>query len=81
MPVYVYEVVRADGRPGRRFQIFQKITAPALKKDPRTGETVRRAILPVAVLENRFDRVSKQVGRQDAAEKETKARRKEKKKK
>jgi predicted nucleic acid-binding Zn ribbon protein len=81
MPVYVYETVRADGKPGRRFQIFQKITAPALKKDPRTSESVRRVILPVAVLGNRFDRASKQIGRQKAAAEEAKTSRKLKKKK
>ncbi len=46
MPVYVYEVVDANGRgkPGTRFELRQSIHEPALAKHPETGEVVRRVI-------------------------------------
>lgn len=46
MPIYVYEVVRPDGRQGERFEVVQPMTEPALDSHPESGEPVRRVILP-----------------------------------
>lgn len=46
MPIYVYEVIQADGQPGARFEIQQSMTEPALTAHPETGEPVRRVFLP-----------------------------------
>jgi predicted nucleic acid-binding Zn ribbon protein len=45
MPIYVYEVIQADGRPGPRFEIQQSMSEPALQTHPESGEAVRRVIL------------------------------------
>lgn len=42
MPLYVYEVVLADGTGGERFEVLQKMADPALTAHPETGEPVRR---------------------------------------
>lgn len=42
MPLYVYEVVLADGSGGEQFEVIQKMFDAALTKHPETGETVRR---------------------------------------
>lgn len=45
MPVYIYETVPENkGIPVRRFEVRQSMSEPALKKDPETGEPVRRVI-------------------------------------
>jgi len=44
MPFYEYEVVRPDGKPGRRFTVRQRMSDPPLEVDPETGEPVRRLI-------------------------------------
>ncbi|NDV61037.1 FmdB family transcriptional regulator [Puniceicoccales bacterium CK1056] len=46
MPIYVYEVVQADGTPGPRFEIQQSMSEAPLEKHPETGEPVRRVFLP-----------------------------------
>jgi len=46
MPVYVYEVIQADGTPGPQFECVQGIKDPPLKKHPETGEPVQRVIQP-----------------------------------
>ncbi len=45
MPTYVYETIprNSDEQP-RRFELQQKMSDPALKTDPQTGEPVRRII-------------------------------------
>ena len=45
MPTYVYETIPSgpDEQP-RRFEVQQKMSDPALKADPLTGEPVRRII-------------------------------------
>lgn len=49
MPVYVYEVVGDDGQPGERFEIRQRMSEAALTHHPRTGQPVRRVIMPAYV--------------------------------
>lgn len=68
MPIYVYEAIRTDGKPGRRFEIRQKITDPPLRKDPKTGLGLRRVILPFAFLNNRFDKTRKFFANEDRRE-------------
>ena len=46
MATYVYETIpQKKGQKPRRFEIEQKMTEPALTKDPATGEPVRRVII------------------------------------
>ena len=45
MATYVYETIpQKRGQKPRRFEIEQKMSAPALTQDPKTGEPVRRVI-------------------------------------
>ena len=46
MATYVYETIpqNAKQKP-RRFEVVQKMSDPALTKDPKTGEPVRRVII------------------------------------
>jgi len=46
MPVYVYEIVNADGSGGERFEIQQSMKEEPLTAHPDTGVPVRRVILP-----------------------------------
>jgi len=46
MPTYVYQIINADGSEGETFELFQKMTDPALTAHPETGQTVRRVIQP-----------------------------------
>ncbi len=46
MPTYVYEVVAADGQPGERFELVQKMLDSPLTQHPETGQPVRRVFLP-----------------------------------
>lgn len=46
MPIYVYEVIEADGTGGERFELQQSMREPALTAHPQTGQTVRRVLLP-----------------------------------
>ncbi|HNV85804.1 MAG TPA: zinc ribbon domain-containing protein [Candidatus Omnitrophota bacterium] len=80
MPTYVYETVRTDGKPGRRFEIRQKITEPPLKKDPKTGRPLRRVIVPFAFLNNRFDKTVRFFEKKDRREAGIKKEEKSKKK-
>lgn len=45
MPLYVYQVVREDGKPGERFEIMQGIRDKPLTEHPETGEPVKRVIV------------------------------------
>jgi hypothetical protein len=49
MPLYVYEVITADGSQGRQFEVFQSMADEALTHDPQTGEPVRRVFFPPAI--------------------------------
>ena len=46
MATYVYETIpkTAKHKP-RRFEVQQRMSDPPLKKDPKTGEPVRRIIV------------------------------------
>ncbi len=44
MPTYIYETIAADGAPGERFEISQRMSEAALTTHPETGEPVRRVI-------------------------------------
>jgi len=45
MTTYVYETIpRKPNQKPRRFEVEQKMTAPPLKTDPKTGLPVRRVI-------------------------------------
>ena len=45
MATYVYETIpQKRGQKPRRFEIEQKMSEPALNKDPKTGEPIRRVI-------------------------------------
>lgn len=57
MPIYVYEVIRKNGKPGAQFEIMQKISDPPLKKHPKTGKPVRRIIAPVHFNNNQYDKL------------------------
>lgn len=67
MPVYVYEVIRRDEKPGRRFEIFQRLTEKALKRDPDTGEPVRRVFYPPHLPQNRYEKAVKAIEKKDRA--------------
>lgn len=45
MATYIYETIpQKPGQKPRQFEIEQKMSEPALTKDPKTGEPVRRVI-------------------------------------
>ncbi len=45
MPVYLYKIIES----GKTFEITQRMTEPALKTHPDTGEPVKRLIQPVGI--------------------------------
>lgn len=46
MATYVYETIpQKPGEQPRRFEVVQKMSDPALTKDPETGLPVRRVIV------------------------------------
>lgn len=46
MATYVYETIPKNPKDKpRRFEVQQKMSDPALKTDPKTGEPVRRVII------------------------------------
>lgn len=44
MPIYVYQVIEADGSDGETFEVLQSMSEPALTVHPDTGQPVRRCI-------------------------------------
>lgn len=44
VPIYVYETIPAEGRPGERFEIQQSMAEPALTRHPESGQPVRRVL-------------------------------------
>ncbi len=46
MPIYVYEVVLANGEAGQVFEVMQKMSDAPLTTHPTTGQPVRRVIQP-----------------------------------
>lgn len=49
MPVYLYEVINADGTPGERFEVVQKMADATLTAHPETGVPVKRVITAPAI--------------------------------
>jgi hypothetical protein len=46
MATYVYETIPKNPKAKpRRFEMQQRMSDPPLKKDPKTGEAVRRVII------------------------------------
>lgn len=45
MPTYVYAVVLPDGSEGEHFEVFQRLSEPALTVHPQDGRPVRRVIV------------------------------------
>lgn len=44
MPVYVYQVINADGSDGEVFEHFQNMSDAPLKVHPETGQPVKRIV-------------------------------------
>ena len=45
MATYIYETIPSKkGEKVRRFEVEQRMSEPALTKDPKTGQPVRRVI-------------------------------------
>jgi predicted nucleic acid-binding Zn ribbon protein len=44
MPLYVYQVIEADGSPGETFELLQKINDPPLTVHPENGKPVVRML-------------------------------------
>jgi hypothetical protein len=44
MPLYVYQVIEADGSEGEIFEVLQGMKDPPLTKHPETGQRVRRLL-------------------------------------
>ena len=65
MPFYVYEVIRKDGKAGKRYEIMQKMGARALKKHPETGEPIKRIFLPPNTPGLKYDNAIKSLSKKD----------------
>lgn len=46
MPIYIYEVIKANGAVGETFEVQQSMNDPTLETHPQTGEPVRRVYQP-----------------------------------
>ena len=66
MPIYVYEILRKDGKSGRRFEVQQSIHAAPLKKHPKTGQPVRRVVSSVNLPKSKYDRSVKSIYGKDS---------------
>ncbi|MBU3759781.1 MAG: hypothetical protein FGM27_07615 [Candidatus Omnitrophica bacterium] len=66
MPLYVYEIIRADSKPGRRLEIFQKFSEKPLRRDPESGQPVRRVFSAPHLPKNRYEKALKTIGREDS---------------
>jgi predicted nucleic acid-binding Zn ribbon protein len=44
MPIYVYQVVEADGSPGEIFEVMQRLNDPPLTHHPENGKPVTQLI-------------------------------------
>jgi hypothetical protein len=44
MPIYVYEIISADGAEGETFEILQGLNAAPLTHHPETGMPVRKCL-------------------------------------
>ena len=46
MPIYIYQVIEADGSEGPIFEIEQSMKDPVLQEHPETGKQVKRVYQP-----------------------------------
>ncbi len=53
MPLYVYQVIEADGSEGEVFEVLQEMSEPALTAHPENGKPVQR-LLGVPATMRRF---------------------------
>jgi hypothetical protein len=44
MPLYVYQVIEADGSEGEVFEVLQEMSEPALTQHPENGRPVQRLL-------------------------------------
>lgn len=44
MPMYVYQVIEADGSPGETFEVLQKMSDDPLTVHPTNGKPVQRIL-------------------------------------
>jgi predicted nucleic acid-binding Zn ribbon protein len=44
MPLYVYQVIEADGKEGEVFEVLQEMSEPPLTHHPETGQPVQRVL-------------------------------------
>ena len=58
--MYVYEIIQADGSPGERFEVFQKMSDDPLTEHPETGQPVKRVVAPVNIAGNWSDTATRQ---------------------
>jgi predicted nucleic acid-binding Zn ribbon protein len=49
MPIYVYEEIQDDGRPGPTFEVLQGISEAPLEVHPVNGTKVRRIVAAVSI--------------------------------
>jgi predicted nucleic acid-binding Zn ribbon protein len=64
MPTYVYEIIRDDGKPGERFELFQSIHEESLKTQPGTDKPVKR-VIQAAYIGGKFSESKAQKAVQD----------------
>lgn len=76
MPTYTYEVILANGKAGKRFEVEQKMADKPLTRHPKTGQRVRRIISTFAMAANRFDKTLNHFIAEDARAAEKKAEKK-----
>ncbi len=77
MPIYVYEIIRPDGKPGKRFELFQNVSEKALTRHPDTGALVQRVYFAPHLPKNRYEKAVKQLAREDRKDASQKAQKKE----
>ena len=44
MPLYVYQVIEADGSEGEVFEVLQEMSEPPLAQHPESGKPVQRLL-------------------------------------
>lgn len=65
MPLYVYEVIHKNQKPGRRFEIMQSFSDKPLTRDPKTGEPVQRVYFAPHSPKNRYEKALRQIAKED----------------
>jgi predicted nucleic acid-binding Zn ribbon protein len=44
MPLYIYQVIEADGSEGEVFEVLQDLSEPSLTQQPETGKPCQRLL-------------------------------------